>query len=165
VRKPLKPKAAIHPTLLSLNKEYKKKKHFFSVYCALSLSFPSPPVFSIFSTYLTLLTLHFYLLVVHKHKGIIPLYRKTIVCLEGFGMFHQYQEDSLFLVGSRMFHTHQEDSLLEDSRMFHQHQEYFFLLENSRMFHQHQEDSFFLEKETIVDICKTREKVLEDSAY
>jgi hypothetical protein len=86
-------------------------QHFFSVYGALSLSFPSPSVFSIFSTYLTLLTLHFYLLVVHKHKGIIPLYRKTIVCLEGFGMFHQHQEDSLFLEGSRMFHTHQEDSL------------------------------------------------------
>jgi hypothetical protein len=153
------------PNLTFSQQRIQEKKHFFSVYGTLSLSFPSPPVFSIFSTYLTLLTLHFYLLVVHKHKGIIPLYRKTIVCLEGFGMFHQYQEDSLFLVGSRMFHTHQEDSLLKDSGMFHQHQEDFFFLENSRMFHQHQEDSFFLEKETIVDICKTREKVLEDSAY
>jgi hypothetical protein len=106
----------------------------------LSLSLPSPLVLSIISTYLTLLTLHFYLLGVHKHKGIIPLYRKTIVCLEGSRMFHQHQQDSLFLKGSRMFHTHQEDSLiLEDSGMFHQHQEDFFFLENSRMFHQHQE--------------------------
>jgi hypothetical protein len=49
--------------------------------------------------------------------------------------------------------------------MFHQHQEDSFFLEGSQMFHQHKEDSFFLEKETIMDLCRTQEKVLEDSAY
>jgi hypothetical protein len=111
-----------------------KRKNLSFLCMVLSPSFPSPPVFSIFSTYFTLLALHFYLVVVHKHKGIIPLYRKTIVCLEGSGMFHPHQEDSLFL-------------------------------EDSGMFHQHQEDSFFLEKETIVDLCRTQEKVPEDSTY
>jgi hypothetical protein len=97
----------------------------------LSLSFPFALLLSIFNTYLTLLALLFYLVVVHKHKGIIPLYRKTIMCLEGSRMFHQHQEDSFFLEGSGMFH-------------------------------QHEEESFFLKKETIVDLCRTQEKVPED---
>jgi hypothetical protein len=46
---------------------------------------------------------------------------------------------------------------LEGSRMFHQHLEDSFFLEGSRMFHQHEEESFFLKKETIVDLCRTRE--------
>jgi hypothetical protein len=40
-----------------------------------------------------------------------------------------------------------------------------FLLRSSGMFHQHEEESFLLKKETILDLCRTQEKVPEDSAY
>ena len=118
---------------LTLSQQKMKEKTFLSVYGALSL-------FSLSANALNLQHLSHFVGTsllspcCSKHKGIIPLYRKTIVCLEGSRMFHQHQEDSFFL-------------------------------EDSGMFHQHQEDSFFLKNEAIVDLCRTREKVPEDSAY
>jgi hypothetical protein len=66
-----------------------------------------------------------------------------------------------------MFYTHQEDSLIRRFRNVPHTSRRLIIssLEGSEMFHQQEEDSFFLENETIVDLCRTQEKVPKESAY